>query len=244
MEVLLGREADTCQLSVVVNGKVGRLDVGGSVPNTVSRYIKDEGSAHCRIMISTNGKMSIENLNSRNVTFVDGVAVDGPTRITNGSIVELGMDQYRVDIRKLIKAIGYKPTYSLAPLEKVWNRYDRDLLDLQLEQQKKQNQQRLQGLLSSCGMLLAIIPSVIPSIPIPDWVRLVVLVSALGLGVYFYRRGSQVSETFVMKKRDLDAKFRKRYVCPNPKCSHFLGFQPFDSIADRKQCPYCDCKLK
>ena len=81
------------------------------------------------------------------------------------------MDQYRISLKKILKGIGYVPPISIKHLKRVWEKYDRALLKLQVEQQKAANQQKLQGLISQASVLCVIIPSVIPSIPIPGRIR-------------------------------------------------------------------------
>lgn len=104
-------------------------------------------------------------------------------------------------------------------MKRVWERYDRALLKLQVEQQKAANQQKLQGLISQASVLCVIIPSVIPSIPIPGMIRVLLVIIALLLGVYFYIKGTKTDESFVIKKRELDERFKDDYVCP--KCGYF-----------------------
>ena len=115
---------------------------------------------------------------------MDGEEIGSSKIIDTHSIVELGADQYRISIKKLLKKIGYVPPVSIKHLKRVWERYDRTLLKLQVEQQKAANQQKLQGLISQASVLCVIIPSVIPSIPIPGMIRVLLVIGALALGVY------------------------------------------------------------
>lgn len=242
MEILLGREPEGTHLIAVVDGKPYRMDMGGPVPNSVSRYNPQNKTAHCRIIISTNG-MRIENLNEMNVTYVNGEPVES-SKISQSSVIELGDDQYRINLPKLLKLIGYQPTYSTKHLRRVWDRYDKTLLNLQMDEKKKQNQQKLQGIISQISMLCVIIPSVMPNVPIPSWLRCVLVVGALGLGIYFYVKGNKTDDSFIMKKRELDEQFREDYVCPNPKCHNFFGFTPYDTIRSKKKCSSCNCNLQ
>lgn len=124
-------------------------------------------------------------------------------------------------------------------MKRVWERYDRALLKLQVEQQKAANQQKLQGLISQASVLCVIIPSVIPSIPIPGMIRVLLVIIALLLGVYFYIKGTKTDESFVIKKRELDERFKDDYVCP--KCGYFFGFIPYDNLMYKKNCPNPNC---
>lgn len=242
MEIIIGREAQSNQLLVIADDKAYRLDVGGTVPKSVSRYNHQDGTAHCRIVISTGG-MRVENLNEMNVTYVNGEEVES-SKISLSSVIELGDDQYRINLPKILKLIGYQPTYSIKHLRRVWERYDKALLRLQLDDKKKQNQQKLQGILSQVSMLCVIIPSVMPSFPIPSWLRCVLVVGALAMGIYFYLKGNKTDDSFIIKKRELDEQFKEDYLCPNPKCKHFLGFTPYDTIKSRKKCGQCNCNYQ
>lgn len=73
-------------------------------------------------------------------------------------------------------------------------------MKLQVEQQKAANQQKLQGLISQASVLCVIIPSVIPSIPIPGIVRVILVIGAMALGIYFYIKGTKTEESFVVKR--------------------------------------------
>lgn len=241
MEILVGREEKSGKLGLMVDGKCFRMDVSYEVPITVSRCRPQEHLAHCSIIIGTSGKMKIINLIPQNITYVNGEPVD-VTQIDENSIVELGIDQYRISIKKILKLIGYERPYSIKHLKRVWERYDRSLLNIQLQQQKSQNQQRLQGILSQMSMLCVLIPSVIPSIPIPIALRIILIIAALGLGIYFYIKGTRTDESFIIKKRELDEEFKEDYVCP--KCGRFFGFQSYDIIRLQKNCSNPDCKCK
>lgn len=240
MELLIGRESGSNQLLIVADGNGYRLDVGGNVPASVSRYDTQNGTAHCRIVVSTGG-MRIDNLNEMNVTYVNGVPV-ASSPISKSSVIELGDDQYRINLSNILSMVGYKPSYSTKHLRRVWERYDKALLRLQLEDKKKQNQQKLQGIISQISMLCVIIPSVMPSIPIPPWLRAVLVAGALAMGIYFYMKGNSEDDSFIIKKRELDKEFKTVYLCPNPKCKTFLGFTPYESIKLKKSCTYCNCK--
>lgn len=239
MEILIGREEGTHALAFLINGKQRGRDKTCILPNTVSRLKPNENTAHCRLYIK-DGNIKIINLNPNNVTYVDGEEVSS-AQITEHNIVELGADLFRFNLRKFLKAIGYQKPQSIRHLKRVWEKYDRTLLQLQLDQQKSANQQKLQGIISQLSVLCVIIPLVIPSIPIPAALRVVLVVCAIAIGVYFYLKGNNAENSFVIKKRKLDEQFREDYVCPN--CGSFFGFVPYDSLENKKNCPICNCPL-
>ena len=237
MEIIIGRDSDSSCLALLVDGKRGK-DSKQTLPNTVSRLKPEERTGHCRLSIKGD-VIKITNLNPQNVTYVDGEEIESSQKIDTHSIVELGADQYRINIKKMLKDIGYVQPVSIKHLKRVWERYDRTLLKLQVEQQKAANQQKLQGLISQASVLCVIIPSVIPSIPIPGMVRVLLVIGALALGVYFYIKGTKTDESFVVKKRELDEQFKEDYV--SPKCGFFFGFTPFENLTYKKNCPNPEC---
>lgn len=237
MEIIIGRDSDSSCLAIMVDGKRGK-DPSLILPNSVSRLKPDEKTGHCCLSVKGDA-MRITNLNPQNVTYVNGEEVENSKKIDSHSIVELGADQYRISIKKLLKNIGFVPTVSIKHLKRIWERYDRALLKLQVEQQKTANQQKLQGLISQASVLCVIIPSVIPSIPIPGMIRVILVIGALALGVYFYIKGSKTDESFVIKKRELDERLKEDYVCP--KCGYFYGYTPYDNLTYKKNCPNPDC---
>lgn len=237
MEIIIGRDSDSSCLAIMVDGKRGK-DPSLILPNSVSRLKPDEKTGHCCLSVKGDA-MRITNLNPQNVTYVNGEEVENSKKIDSHSIVELGADQYRISIKKLLKNIGFVPTVSIKHLKRIWERYDRALLKLQVEQQKTANQQKLQGLISQASVLCVIIPSVIPSIPIPGMIRVILVIGALALGVYFYIKGAKTDESFVIKKRELDERLKEDYVCP--KCGYFFGYTPYENLTYKKNCPNPDC---
>lgn len=236
MEILIGRDSEANALGLLVNGKY-MIDSSCQVPNTVSRVKPNEGTAHCLIFINdTSGHISITNLNPQNSTYVDGEEISGKTSISEHSIISMGGDLYRLNLKKLLKSIGYERPYSIKHLEKVWSKYDKSLLQLQIDQQKNANKQKLQGILSLLSTLCVIIPS-----NIPNAIRVICVAAALGVGIYFFVKGNKADNTFVMKKRNLDEAFREDYVCP--KCGCFLGFTPYENFEHKSKCGHCNCKF-
>lgn len=236
-EIIIGRDSDSSCLAILVDGKVIK-DSSITLPNSVSRLKTNEKNGHCRLYLKEDF-IKISNLNPQNSTFVDGEEIESSTIINKHSVVEIGADQYRISITKILNKIGYIPPISIKHLKRVWERYDRKILNLQMEQQKKANQQKLQGLISQASVLCVIIPSVMPNFPIPGIVRILLILSALALGVYFYIRGSKTDESFVVKKREIDEQFKEDYVCP--KCGYFFGFIPYDNLAYKNKCPNPNC---
>ena len=237
MEIIIGRDSNSNKLALLVDGKRG-IDSSVILPLCVSRLKPEENLGHCCISIRKDN-IRIINMNPQNVTYVDGEEIVDSVKIDIHSIIELGVDQYRINIKKLLNKIGYIPPVSIKHLKRIWEKYDRAILKLQVEQQKAANQQKLQGLISQASVLCVIIPSVIPSIPIPGIVRVILVIGAMALGIYFYIKGTKTEESFVVKKREIDERFKDDYVCP--KCGYFLRFTPYENLTYKKNCPNPDC---
>lgn len=244
--LLIGKEPGNGRLLISITGngfkKTVTLGEYGSVPDSVSRCKPEEGVGHCKISIDENSKMTLTNLKIKNVTYVDNMEVS-TKHIDGNSKVSLGQDRYALNIKAILdlaeKTIPQQAKeLSIKHLEAIWDIYDQALEKLQIEQQKKANQQRLQGILSMSGMLFALLP-------FPDSVRIlrvIFIVAALGLAIFFFIKGSNVKDSFIFKKKELDKQFIKDYVCPNSECHHFMGTQPYMILRQNKKCPYCGCK--
>ena len=84
MEIIIGRDQNTRQLSITKDGTNKTYGKPGSVPMSVSRH-------HISLQPVGVGKWHIKNLNERNVTLVNGIAVESKT-ISENDKVELGND--------------------------------------------------------------------------------------------------------------------------------------------------------
>ena len=238
-EAIIGREHGTNRLIMRINNQAYALSTPGSAPKTVS-------STHCRLLISEKRELTLSNIKSQLNTYVDGIQINSK-HITLQSRVELGEDHFPVDmamVEKVIDKVLPPPpeTFSLLPLEPIWKEYDETRLKYQLEEQRRANWRAGGGVLSLIGFALALIP--IPKTwemaNIGDY-RVVFVVAAALVAIYFFIRGFDSSKSLVVRLRKLDEKFRKDYVCPNPKCKHFMGNIPYDVLRRNTKCPYCGC---
>ena len=116
MEIIIGRDPDSSCLALLVDGKRGK-DSTIILPNSVSRLKPEEKTGHCRLSLKGDS-IKITNLNPQNVTYVDGEEIESSKIIDTHSIVELGADQYRISIKKLLKNIGYVPPVSIKHLKR------------------------------------------------------------------------------------------------------------------------------
>lgn len=237
MEIIIGREEGARRLHCIADGREFFVSQAGSVPGSVSRK-------HCKITINGND-MSVENLKAQNITFVDGNQINVKS-ITASSQVQLGNEKFMVPLQQVIQlATGIQPTnspqqpsapsFSLRPMENVWEEYNQRSLDIVAKAAKDANHQRLQGILSMLGMCIGFIPG------IDQTLRIVIIVAALLVAIYFFVKGSN-GDTVQQQQNDLDTEFAKKYRCPNPRCGKPFGRQPYHIMKFNKQCFACGCK--
>ena len=233
MEIIIGREEGARRLHCVAGGREFNIGAAGSVPLSVSRQ-------HCKVTVN-GSDITIENIKVQNITFVDGNQIVSKT-ISATSKVQLGEERFLIPLQQILQlATGGKvgapevPTFSLKPLKSVWEEYDRRKMEIQNHAAKSANKQRLQGILSMLGMCVGFIPG------IDQTIRIVIIVAALAIAVYFFIKGS-MNESVQQQLHDLDEEFAKKYKCPNPKCGKPFGSVPYRNIEYNKQCFACGCK--
>lgn len=239
MEIIIGREEGLRRLHCIADGREFNVGQAGCVPASVSRK-------HCKITVNGNN-ITIENLKPQNITFVDGAQVLSKT-ISATSKVQLGAEKVAIPLQQILQLATGKPTtpggsskpaqetptFSLRPMKAVWDEYDKRKLAIQEDAAKRANQQRVQGIISMCGMALGLLP-------IPIIFRAVCVIAALCLGIYFFVQGNS-SDSVQRQIHDLDEEFAGKYKCPNPACGKPFGTAPYRQIEFNKQCFACGCK--
>lgn len=229
IEAIIGRQHGTNCLLVTIQGKGYPLSDNGTVPKTVS-------SSHCKLVVDDEGKWTLSNMKSELDTFVDGLQIDSK-RITSKSRVALGSNHFVVDMQKVETIINKiaPHVFSLRPLKQIWDEYDKKRTDMQNNEMKIANYQRLQGALSMSAMLLGFVPEL-------GVFRWIIIGLALLIAVFFFIRGSQVSNSLPMKQKKLNEEFETKYLCPNPDCPRFMGYRSYKQLQFDKGCSLCQCK--
>lgn len=231
IEAIIGRQHGTNCLLMIIQGKGYPLCDNGAVPKTVS-------SSHCRLVVDDNGTWKLSNIKAELDTFVDGIQID-TKQVNPNSRVELGANHFVLNMHK-VKAILDKiqpPVYSLRPLEEIWNRYDQKKMEMQNREMKIANLQRLQGALSMTAMLLGFIPEL-------GIFRWIIIGAALLIAIFFFIRGTQVSNALPTKLKKLNEDFEREYICTNPTCPRFMGYRSYHQIQHDIGCPLCHCRYK
>lgn len=240
MEIIIGRDQQTRQLCIIKDGNTKLFGQPGSVPMDVSRH-------HISLQPTGSGKWQIKNLNERNVTFVNGIAVESKT-ISETDKVELGNSHYLFSWAALQEP--KEETIDIRPLKVVWDNYQQTNDQVEIRKQrlalKKQKQNILRGL-TGVFVPLAIVLSiyaggrenplfiVLYSLPV-----IITFVMAI-IQYNEIKRDEEMSVKDKEDKREREIKFRREYSCP--KCKKYLNM-PYDVLERYDSCPYCRVKFK
>lgn len=225
MEIIIGRNQSNRQLTIIKDGVERNYGKANSVPMDVSRH-------HISLQPVGTGKWQIKNLNERNVTYVNGIAVESKT-ISEKDKIELGNSHYLFQWDALNEP--KVETIDIRSLKKIWD-------DYQQEDTAIRNRQKNNGLLASIplgfSMLGGIIAGVAPEI---RGVALVFTGIAFLLFIYGLYRRSQDNSTIELKRLQED--FDQKWVCP--KCKRPLTcFRSYTILSQNDACPFCKTKFK
>lgn len=239
--ILIGREPDKGRLCVAVGGKVAALGQPGSVPSCVSRCKPQENVAHAKIDVDNQGKMTITNMKSDNITRVDGVEVMSK-RITETSKVDMGKDHYAVNVNTILTTAVGLLGFNIAHLQRVWDDYHEKTIGI------KKHQQRL-GLMSSAGMLFTFGGGALTALGgqmgLGGFMQDVMpFLSAIGGIVFILSFILRSKDKTIVNTDKITEDFQEHYVCPNPECNRFLGNYSYKLLKKqyKMQCPHCKCK--
>ena len=240
MEIIIGRDQNTRQLNINKDGQIKLYGQPGSVPMDVSRN-------HASLQPMGAGRWQIKNLNDRNVTFVNGIAVESKT-ISESDRIELGNFHYlfRWDALQEPKV----ETVDIRPLKKVWEHYQKENKDVEIRKQmlafKKQKQNILRGL-TGIFIPLAIVLSVFAGGRENPLFIVLYFIPVLITLIMSFNQYQSIKEDKINvvkdreQKDDRDLQFRRDYSCP--KCGKYLNM-PYDVLERYDSCPYCHVKFK
>lgn len=208
---------------------------------------------HCMVTSLGDGKFKIKNL-SKNGTLVNGFDIDEAV-VTEDTIIQLGPN-FSVRIKDLLPAVDETsgnntnkegenqpevPSYSIKPLQSVWDKYHDTLLDIQ-------NSQRSLGLFRSASPLFTLGSGTISmfsrSLGLGEYVMYVTGgLTIIGFTIMVYCFYKAYNDDSVAQKEKATKDFQDNYICPNPKCHRFMGNQPYNILRQNNNCPYCKCKF-
>jgi hypothetical protein len=182
-----------------------------------------------------NGNLFIEDAGSTNGTFVNGDQVIRK-KISTTDRVTLG-EHYTLNIRQVLK---FDNDYSeeFAALKPVYEAYIREKIRIQSSNQFKTRlfQSLPFAVIGVSGLVIGFAGKGNYNIMIASFV---LAICAPTVGVYF---GAKQSAKIPELLQNIANQFKIDYVCP--KCGAFLGEIPWESLANKKQCPVSSCKAK
>ena len=225
MEIIIGRDQQTRQLSIVKDGVTKHYGQPGSVPMDVSRH-------HLSLQPIDEGKWKIKNLNEQNVTFVNGIAIESKS-ISEKDKVELGNSHYLLNWDALSEP--KEKTVDIRPLKIIWKEYDEKKFDSQIAERKFNAARSATGIITMLAIACSIILGHGP-------IYIILYALAIGISLAFTYLAYKKSTEVPKHQRELTKRFQQTYVCP--KCGHFMGFQDYDILIQSDACPYCKTKYK
>ena len=225
MEIIIGRDQNTRQLSVVKDGSSKLYGQPNSVPMDVSRH-------HISLQPAGNGKWQIKNLNERNVTFVNGIAVESKT-ISEKDKIELGNSHYLFSWSAIQEP--KVETVDIHPLKRVWDEYNSANIEIRKRQKNI-------GLLASIPIGITMLGGLLSGVAPDDLKPFAYVFTAIALIVMLYGFYRRFTDNSIEEQEEIKKTFQRRYICP--KCGHFMGFQDYDILTQSDACPYCKTKYQ
>ena len=225
MEIIIGRDQQTRQLCIIKDGNSRLYGQANSVPMDVSRH-------HISLVPAGNGKWKIKNLNEKNVTFVNGIAVESKT-ISESDRIELGNSHYLFSWAALQEP--KEETIDIRPLKVVWDNYQQN--EIEIRDRQKNN-----GLWASVPLGFSMLGGLIAGVA-PEIREIALIFTGLAFLIFIYGlyRRSQDNSTVELKANQDE--FEMKWVCP--KCKHPLTcFRSYIILSQSDACPYCKMKYK
>lgn len=225
MEIIIGRDQQTRQLCIIKDGNSRLYGQANSVPMDVSRH-------HISLVPAGSGKWKIKNLNEKNVTFVNGIAVESKT-ISENDRIELGNSHYLFSWAALQEP--KEETIDIRPLKVVWDNYQQN--EIEIRDRQKNN-----GLWASVPLGFSMLGGLIAGVA-PEIREIALIFTGLAFLIFIYGlyRRSQDNSTVELKANQDE--FEMKWVCP--KCKHPLScFRSYIILSQSDACPYCKTKYK
>ena len=190
MEIIIGRDQQTRQLCIIKDGNSRLYGQANSVPMDVSRH-------HISLVPAGSGKWKIKNLNEKNVTFVNGIAVESKT-ISESDKVELGNSHYLFSWAALQEP--KEETIDIRPLKKIWNEYDEQRLEFQIAERKFNAARSATGIITMIAIACSLILGHGP-------IYLILYALAIGISVAFTYQAYQKSSDVPRQQREMNKDF-------------------------------------
>lgn len=212
----------------------------GNTPLRIPAHHSTVSRKHAMLKLISIDKYEIEGIGQR--SFMVNGEMKQRALVGADTPLQFGVD-YHTTVRKLLKIPEKGPeSLGFEQLEKVWREYNDEKQRLTLSVSRLNNARMV---VLPLGSGLSIAASVLGAgdntwkfIGSIIGVMFSVFVSII-IGQLSIKRQQRVQT----KTEELTAKFMLEYVCPNPKCKHFLGYTPPAVLKAKNICPYCKAKL-
>ena len=226
MEFIIGRDQQTSKLCIIKGGCSKLYGQAGSVPMDVSRH-------HISLQSVGTRKWLVKNLNERNVTFVNGLAVESKT-ISESDKIELGNSHYLFQWDALQEP--KVETADIRPLKQVWDEYDKSNLKLDITERKFNVIRSATGIISMSAIACAFVFGQ------GSTLQMILYGLAITASIVFFVIAHSKAGEIPLKRREIKHHFESNYLCP--RCHHFMGYQGYNILAQNDACPYCKTKFK
>ena len=207
---------------------------------------------HLKLTTMPDGNVQVEDLESTNGTFIDGVRIIKKV-VSRNTVVQMGSTfTFCInDVLPEVKTSPVPPTPPTPPtppkpeydeeilrkfqnLESVWKKYQEEKINLQKNNASKGFLRMLpMFVLGGLGYMISCIPE------LADF-RTAITLAGLGIGLIITWISYKSATSLPEQMEKLNQQFQIDYVCP--KCKQFLGFTPFEGLKNRGQCSACKSK--
>ena len=204
---------------------------------------------HCKLTDNADGTYTLENL-SGNGTFVDGKSIIR-TIVTADTLITLGVN-YSIRVKDLwpvpspnssksqgTTTDGKEEDYQrkFQRLKGVYEKYMEDKITLQKEANLKNFYRSLPSSIMTILFAVSLFGEEASLLSqIRPWIG-ITMIFFIGLTTFQVYNGQK---ELPAKMEALNKQFMIDYVCP--KCGNFLGFVPFETLQNKKQCSFCKCR--
>lgn len=216
---------------------------------------------HCWLTDNGDGTFTLQNKSPQG-TFVDGRQVV-KTRVTPNTYVQLSQSTIVKVADLLPQKPGPKPQsqpqsqparggsgqqppapapeFSIKHLRGVWDEYHNTQLEIQ-KQQRSNNLMRSASPMFTLGS--GAIATIAKTLGWGDAIfGITVVLTVIGLVLMIFSFYKGVKDDSIEAKERATEDFQFKYICPNPKCHHFMGNQSYHILRQNKNCPWCKCKF-